>query len=109
MCQILIQYHQLYRSYHFLRVNPLVPGLKLLEYISSPLLQDYVVKRPKFMFHEGREHEKRFNFPFLNSDTAFKNSTPEKFANIWQTERDKLRAKKFEAARIHFYVTFSLS
>ena len=51
--------------------KPLVPGLKLLEYISLSLLQDYVVKSPKFMFHEGREHEKRFNFPFLNSDTAF--------------------------------------
>ena len=50
--------HHLYRSYHFPQVNPLVPGLKLLEYNSLPLLQGDVAKRPKFKFNERREHEK---------------------------------------------------
>ena len=36
----------------------LVPGLKLLEYNSLPLLQGDVAKRPKFKFNERREHEK---------------------------------------------------
>ena len=37
-------------------------------------------------------------FFFLNFDTAvFKNSTPEKIADIWRIERDGISAIKFEA------------
>ena len=39
---------------------------------------------------------------FLNFDTVLKNSTPEKFPNIWQIEWDWVRKSKFEAAGIHF-------
>ena len=43
-----------------------------------------------------------FLFLFLKFDTAFKNSTPEKCANIWRIERVGISAIKFEVARIHF-------
>ena len=43
-----------------------------------------------------------FLFHFLNFDTVFKNSSPEKNANIWRTERDGKSAVQFEAARVHF-------
>ena len=39
---------------------------------------------------------------FLNFDTVFKNSTPQKFAIIWQIERVGINGIKFEVARIHF-------
>ena len=40
---------------------------------------------------------------FLNIDTVFQNSaSPEKTANIWRTEWDRISAIKFEAARLHF-------
>ena len=39
---------------------------------------------------------------FLNFDTVSKNSTPEKFATIWQIERVGISGIKFEEARIHF-------
>ena len=55
-------------------------------YISLLTLQDYEVKLPNFTFCEGREH---------------KISTPEKFAKIWQIERDRIRTTKFETTRIH--------
>ena len=45
-----------------------------------------------------------FSFLFLNVDTVFKNSTPEKSTNIWWIERDRISAIKFEAARIHFLI-----
>ena len=43
-----------------------------------------------------------FLFLFLKFDTAFKNSTPAKCANIWRIERVGIKAIKFEVARIHF-------
>ena len=55
-------------------------------YISLLTLQDYEVKLPNFTFCEGREH---------------KISTPEKFAKIWQIERDRIRTTRFETTRIH--------
>ena len=39
---------------------------------------------------------------FLNIDTVFYNSSPEKIANIWRIEWDRISAIKFEAARLHF-------
>ena len=43
-----------------------------------------------------------FLFLLLKFDTAFKNSTLEKCANIWRIERVGISAIKFEAAQIHF-------
>ena len=42
-----------------------------------------------------------FLFLFLNLDTVFLNSTPEKIANIWRKEQDGISAIKFDAARLH--------
>ena len=40
-------------------------------YISVPLLHDYEVKLPNFVFYEGREHDKTiYFFLFLNLDTV---------------------------------------
>ena len=47
--------------------------------------------------------DNNFIFLFLNFDAVFKNLTPEKIANIWQTERDRVSAIKFEVARLHFF------
>ena len=41
---------------------------------------------------------------FLILDTVFKNSIPEKIANIWRTERDGISAIKFEAAQLYLDV-----
>ena len=41
-----------------------------------------------------------FFFLFLNFDTVFTNSTPEKTANIWRIQRDGIGVIKFKAARI---------
>ena len=38
----------------------------------------------------------------LNIDTVFYNSSPEKIANIWRIEWDRISAIKSEAARLHF-------
>ena len=70
-------------------------------YISLPSLHDYDVKMPA-TFCGGREQDKDPFFLFLNFDTVFKNSTPEKIANIWRIERDRISTIKFEAARLHF-------
>ena len=43
-----------------------------------------------------------FLFRLLNFDTVFKNSTPEKFTNIWRIERDGKRTITFEAAQHSF-------
>ena len=43
-----------------------------------------------------------FLFLFLNFDTVFKNSTPEKIANIWSIERDGICVIKFEAGWLYF-------
>ena len=45
-----------------------------------------------------------FTPPFLNLKTVFSNSTPEKFANISQTESDGIEPMKFETARTHFLI-----
>ena len=71
-------------------------------YISLPSLHDDNVKVPNFKFCGGRKRKKTTFFFFLNFDTVFKNSTPEKFANIRQIERDELSAIKFDPARIQF-------
>ena len=42
------------------------------------------------------------SFFFLNFDSVFWNSTPEKIANIWSIKRDKISAIKFEPARLLF-------
>lgn len=64
------------------------------------------MKLPSFTLYEGRrEHEKTiFFFLFQNSDTVVKvilNLTQKKIRQF-QIERDGIRSKKFEAARIHF-------
>ena len=41
-------------------------------------------------------------FLFLNFDTVLQNSTPEKFANVWRVEQDRIKPIKFEAAQIYF-------
>ena len=38
----------------------------------------------------------------MNYDTELQKWTPEQFANIWPTKRDKISLIKFEAAWIHF-------
>ena len=52
-------------------------------YISLPSLHDYDVKMPNFtsLSRTGTQ-DNDFLFLFLNFDTVFQNSTPEKFANI---------------------------
>ena len=72
-------------------------------YISLLSLHDYVynVKLPNFTFVQDINTKESPSF-FLNFDTVLKNSTPEKFPNIWQIERDWVRTIKFEATRIHF-------
>jgi len=50
-------------------------------YISLPSLHNYDVKMPA-TFCGGREQDNDPFFLFLNFDTVFKNSTPEKIANI---------------------------
>ena len=68
-----------------------------ITYISLPSLHDYDVKMPNFTFCGECEHKTTlFSFPELQY------STPEKTANIWRTERDRISAIKFEAARLHF-------
>ena len=64
--------------------------------ISWQPLHDYDVNISTFTVYEEPEHEK------TNERTNSKNSTPEKFANIWQIERNGIGEKKFKAARIHF-------
>ena len=49
-------------------------------YISWPLLHDYDVKMPNFMFYGG------CNFLFLNLSAVPKKSTPGKFAYIRHVE-----------------------
>ena len=51
---------------------------------------------PNLTFCEGREHKTTFFF-FLNFDTVFKSSTPER-----RIRRDRISAIKFEAVRLHF-------
>ena len=74
-------------------------------YISLLSLHDYVyyMKRPNFTlnFVEDMNTKQSPSF-FLNFDIVLKNSTPEKFPNIWQIEWDWVRKSKFEAAGIHF-------
>ena len=72
-------------------------------YISKPLLYDYNVKVPIFTFCRGREH-KTTTFLFFSWTLiqSFRTQLQKNFANIWCIKRDKISAKKFEAARIHF-------
>ena len=55
-------------------------------YISLPSLRDYDVAMPNFTwrFVEDANTRQRLSFLFLNFDTVFYNSTPEKTANIWR-------------------------
>ena len=46
---------------------------------------------------------------FLNFDTVFYNSTPEKFADIWRIERVGISARKFEVGQIHFWIGIFVS
>ena len=43
-----------------------------------------------------------FSFPELPYTAVFKNSTPEKIANIWSIERDGICMIKFEAGWLYF-------
>ena len=43
----------------------------------------------------------QFFILFLNFDTVLKNSSPEKFANIWRIELDGISAINFETTRTH--------
>ena len=52
---------------------------------------------PNLTFCEGREHKTTTFFFFLNFDTVFKSSTPER-----RIRRDRISAIKFEAVRLHF-------
>ena len=54
-------------------------------FLSRPLY-DQDVKLPNATFYGGREHY-GFSFLFFKINTALKNSTAEKFADIWQNER----------------------
>ena len=70
-----------------LRLATTVHWQHVFLYTSLPLLHDRYVKLPYFTFYEGREHEKPisfFFFFFFILGTVFSDSTPEKFANIWQ-------------------------
>ena len=55
-------------------------------------------------FVEDVNEDDDFLSLFLNFDTVFKNSTSEKFANIWRIERVRICAIKFEVKRIHVYI-----
>ena len=44
-----------------------------------------------------------FSF-FLNLDMVLENSIPEKFAYLWQVNRNEIFAMRFETARTHFVI-----
>jgi len=73
-------------------------------YISLPLLHDYNVTLPNFTLYEGREHETTIFFFFLwTSIQSFRIQLQKNSPTLfWQIEQDGIRAKKFEAVRIHF-------
>ena len=55
---------------------------------------------PHFTFYGKCEHKAAILlFFFLNADTVFCNSNPEKFAKIWPIERIGIRKKKFAIVR----------
>ena len=65
------------------------------------------VKVPNFTFCRGQEQsliDNNFLFLFLNFDTVLNNSTPKKFANIWQIKRDGICPIKFEVVRKHLLI-----
>lgn len=69
-----------------------------------PSLHDFEVKLPNFTLCEMKDVKttQRVLKFFLKLDTVLQTLTPEKFVNIWQIERNGIRAKRFKAARIHF-------
>ena len=73
-------------------------------YISLPSLHDYDVKMPNFSFWVGSQHNRRLSFSFSFPQLRYSpyNSTPEKFANVWRVEQDRIKPIKFEAAQIYF-------
>ena len=66
------------------------------------------MKLPNFMFPLYRvgEHNKKFRFPFLNSDTVLSDS--ENFANIWQIKWNWIRSMKFATVQIYLLSEFSV-
>ena len=65
------------------------------------------MKVPNFTFCRGQEQsliDNNFLFLFLNFDTVLNNSTPKKFANIWQMKRDGICPITFEAVRNHLLI-----
>ena len=71
-------------------------------YISLPSLHDYHVKMPNFTFCEGRKQAMTKFILFMNLDMVDRNSAPEEFACIWQSERVGIITIKTEKIRIHF-------
>ena len=65
---------------------------------------------PNFAFCGERDHEHKTTTLFFlppDFDTAFKNSTPERIANIWRTERDGISAISLKQRDFAFKVAFS--
>ena len=78
--------------------------------ISLPSLHDYGRQMPNLRFMKDVKIRQRFSFSFCELGYSLLELTAEKIAiNIWQIIRVGIRAIKFETARIHFWVTFSLS
>ena len=73
-------------------------------YISLPLLHDYHVKMPNFMFNGGRAQtsDDEIFFLFLNMSAVPRKSNPGKFACIRHFQRIGINATKFEKTLIHF-------
>ena len=71
---------------------------------SFPSLHDYHVKMPNFTFCEGRKQatSDKIYFLFMNLDMVDRNSAPEEFACIWQSERVGIITIKTKKMRIHF-------
>ena len=69
-------------------------------YISLPLLHDYDVKMPSFMFYGGcKTSDDKLFFFFLNLSAVPKKSNPRKLAYISYFQRIEINATKLEKSQ----------
>ena len=64
-------------------------------YISLPSLHDYNMKMPDVTFYGEHEHKEKTFFSFFWYSALEFNSKWEKFAKVWQSKRDGMKAIKY--------------